>query len=74
METTYCVVLEKRSNKARVYARKMDAIYDHVRFRAKQKVWFFEDLTKRQVERRTKGAKVVLINAKGERGGQDADK
>jgi hypothetical protein len=62
-EAKYYVVWERRSNVARVYTRKISAIYDHVRFKVKQKVWFMEGLTEKQVEKRLKGAKVSRINA-----------
>lgn len=62
-EQQYCVVWERRRNRARAYQRKMDAIYDHVRFRKKQGVWFLEGLTAEQVKDRVDG-KVLFVGRK----------
>lgn len=57
----YCVVWERKGNVARIYDRKLSAIYDHVRFRAKHRVWFLEGLTAEQVKERLRGVKVKYI-------------
>ena len=60
-EKVYYVVWEKNNKVARIYNRKITAIYDHIRFKVKQKVWFLEGLSAAQVKERLKGVKVTYI-------------
>lgn len=60
----YYVVWEKSKKRARAYVRKMDAIYDHVRFRRKQKVWFLDGVTDEQMKERLGDSKLRIIGGR----------
>lgn len=65
------VVWERKKRKARVYTRKMSAIYDHVRFSSKQNVWFLDGLTRKQVDRRLverDGLSIKVVEVRDEQG------
>jgi hypothetical protein len=60
-EKKYFVVWERRKGEARVYNRKLSAIYDHIRFKVKQQVWFLDGLTAEQVKLRLRGQEYTYI-------------
>lgn len=52
MKVTYQAVVDTQAKVIRVYGRKINAIYDHVSYRSKQRALFIEGLTSNQMKQR----------------------
>ena len=49
MKVTYQAVVDTQKKGIRVYGRKLNAVYDHVTYRTKQRAIFIEGLTANQM-------------------------
>lgn len=52
MKITYQAVIDTQKRVIRVYGRKLNATYDHVTYRSKQRAVFLEGLTANQMKQR----------------------
>lgn len=52
MKVTYQAVIDIHKREIRVYGRKLNAIYDHVTYKSKQRAIFLEGMTANQMKQR----------------------